>query len=178
MPPGALAAANVLSVRVIIAGAGIAGLTAALSLHAAGIEPLVLDAARELRPLGVGINLLPHAVRELTELGLAGPLAAAGIETAEQAHFDRHGNLIWSEPRGTALGYRWPQYSVHRGQLQMILLEAVRGRLGAGAVRTVNRLGSRPAFTCGQPIGMDTSAPSRARGENGATAVEVRSLRR
>jgi 2-polyprenyl-6-methoxyphenol hydroxylase-like FAD-dependent oxidoreductase len=136
MPPGARAAANVLSVRVIIAGAGIAGLTAALSLHAAGIEPLVLDAARELRPLGVGINLLPHAVRELTELGLAGPLAAAGIETAEQAHFDRHGNLIWSEPRGTALGYRWPQYSVHRGQLQMILLAAVRGRLGAGAVRT------------------------------------------
>jgi 2-polyprenyl-6-methoxyphenol hydroxylase-like FAD-dependent oxidoreductase len=123
-------------VHVIIAGAGIAGLTAALSLHAAGIEPLVLDTARELRPLGVGINLLPHAVRELAELGLAGPLAAAGIETAEQAHFDRHGNLIWSEPRGTALGYRWPQYSVHRGRLQMILLEAVRDRLGAAAVRT------------------------------------------
>jgi 2-polyprenyl-6-methoxyphenol hydroxylase-like FAD-dependent oxidoreductase len=122
-------------VRVIIAGAGIAGLTAALSLHAAGIEPLVVDAARELRPLGVGINLLPHAVRELTELGLAGPLAAAGVETAEQAHFDRHGNLIWSEPRGTELGYRWPQYSVHRGQLQMILLQAVRDRIGGQAVR-------------------------------------------
>ena len=122
--------------RVIIAGAGIAGLTAALSLHAAGIEPLVLDSVRELRPLGVGINLLPHAVRELAELGLAGPLAAAGIETAEQAHFDRHGNLIWREPRGTALGYRWPQYSVHRGQLQMILLDAVRDRLGGQAIRT------------------------------------------
>ena len=122
--------------RVIIAGAGIAGLTAALSLHAAGLEPLVLETARELRPLGVGINLLPHAVRELAELGLAGPLAAAGIETAEQAHFDRHGNPIWSEPRGTALGYRWPQYSVHRGQLQMILLEALRDRAGGQAVRT------------------------------------------
>jgi 5-methylphenazine-1-carboxylate 1-monooxygenase len=122
--------------HVVIAGAGIAGLTAALSLHAAGIEPLVLDTARELRPLGVGINLLPHAVRELTELGLAGPLAAAGIPTAEQAHFDRHGNLIWGEPRGTALGYRWAQYSVHRGQLQMILLDAVRDRLGGQAVRT------------------------------------------
>jgi 2-polyprenyl-6-methoxyphenol hydroxylase-like FAD-dependent oxidoreductase len=122
--------------RVIIAGAGIAGLTAALSLHAAGIEPLVLDPARELLPLGVGINLLPHAVRELTELGLGGQLAGAGIETAEQAHFDRHGGLIWSEPRGRALGYDWPQYSVHRGELQMILLGAVRERLGGDAVRT------------------------------------------
>ncbi|MCW2932025.1 MAG: putative FAD-dependent monooxygenase, partial [Actinomycetia bacterium] len=122
--------------RVIIAGAGIAGLTAALSLHAAGLEPLVLDPARELRPLGVGINLLPHAVRELTELGLAGQLADTGIETAEQAHFDRHGSLIWREPRGHALGYAWPQYSIHRGQLQMILLQAVRARLGEHAVRT------------------------------------------
>ena len=84
--------------RVIIAGAGIAGLTAALSLHAAGVEPLVLDPARELLPLGVGINLLPHAVRELTELGLGGELAQAGIETAEQAHFDRHGAMT-SPPR-------------------------------------------------------------------------------
>jgi 2-polyprenyl-6-methoxyphenol hydroxylase-like FAD-dependent oxidoreductase len=122
--------------RVIIAGAGIAGLTAALSLHTAGIEPLIVDPARELLPLGVGINLLPHAVRELTELGLGGQLAQAGIETAEQAHFDRHGGLIWSEPRGRALGYRWPQYSVHRGELQMILLRAVRERLGGDAVRT------------------------------------------
>jgi 2-polyprenyl-6-methoxyphenol hydroxylase-like FAD-dependent oxidoreductase len=122
--------------RVIIAGAGIAGLATALSLHAAGIEALVLDPARELRPLGVGINLLPHAVRELTELGLAGQLAQAGIETAEQSHFDRHGGLIWREPRGRALGYDWPQYSIHRGRLQMILLDAVRARLGGDAVRT------------------------------------------
>jgi 2-polyprenyl-6-methoxyphenol hydroxylase-like FAD-dependent oxidoreductase len=122
--------------RVIVAGAGIAGLTTALSLHAAGLEALVLDPARELRPLGVGINLLPHAVRELTELGLAGHLAQTGVETAEQAHFDRHGTLIWGEPRGRALGYDWPQYSIHRGQLQMILLRAVRERLGEDAVRT------------------------------------------
>jgi 2-polyprenyl-6-methoxyphenol hydroxylase-like FAD-dependent oxidoreductase len=126
--------------RVIIAGAGIAGLTAALSLHAAGLEPLVLDPARELRPLGVGINLLPHAVRELTELGLAGQLADTGIETAEQAHFDRHGTLIWREPRGRALGYDWPQYSIHRGHLQMILLQAVRARLGEHAVRTATEV--------------------------------------
>jgi len=123
-------------VRVVIAGAGIAGLTTALTLHAAGIRPLIVDPVPELKPLGVGINLLPHAVRVLTELGLGEDLAETGIETSEQAHFDRHGGLIWSEPRGRGLGYQWPQYSIHRGRLQMILLGAVRDRLGAGAVRT------------------------------------------
>jgi 2-polyprenyl-6-methoxyphenol hydroxylase-like FAD-dependent oxidoreductase len=125
-----------MSVRVVIAGAGIAGLTTALTLHAAGIRPLIVDPVPELKPLGVGINLLPHAVRVLTELGLGEDLAETGIETSEQAHFDRHGGLIWSEPRGRGLGYQWPQYSIHRGRLQMILLGAVRDRLGAGAVRT------------------------------------------
>jgi 2-polyprenyl-6-methoxyphenol hydroxylase-like FAD-dependent oxidoreductase len=125
-----------MSVRVIIAGAGIAGLTTALTLHASGIGALVVDPVPELKPLGVGINLLPHAVRVLTELGLGEDLAEAGIETSEQAHFDRHGGLIWSEPRGRGLGYDWPQYSIHRGRLQMILLGAVRDRLGADAVRT------------------------------------------
>jgi 2-polyprenyl-6-methoxyphenol hydroxylase-like FAD-dependent oxidoreductase len=123
-------------VRVLIAGAGIAGLTTALSLHAAGIDAMLVDSAAELKPLGVGINLLPHAVRELTELGLGPALEATAIATAEQAHFDRHGNFIWSEPRGRGLGYTWPQYSVHRGELQMILLAAVRERLGEQAVRT------------------------------------------
>jgi 2-polyprenyl-6-methoxyphenol hydroxylase-like FAD-dependent oxidoreductase len=123
-------------VRVLIAGAGIAGLTTALSLHAAGIDALVVDPAPALEPLGVGINLLPHAVRELTELGLGKGLEATGIPTSEQAHFDRHGNLIWSEPRGRGLGYAWPQYSIHRGELQMLLLAAVRDRLGDEAVRT------------------------------------------
>ena len=122
--------------RVLIAGAGIAGLTTALSLHAAGIDAQVVDSAPELRPLGVGINLLPHAVRVLTELGLGAELEAAGVATFEQAHFDRHGNFIWSEPRGRALGFPWPQYSIHRGELQMILLAAVRARLGPDAVRT------------------------------------------
>jgi 2-polyprenyl-6-methoxyphenol hydroxylase-like FAD-dependent oxidoreductase len=122
--------------RVIIAGAGIGGLSAALSLHAAGIGAIVFDSAASLRPLGVGINLMPHAVRELTELGLGGELEATGIPTAEMAHFDRHGNRIWGFASGRNIGYRWPQYSIHRGELQMILLAAVRGRLGPDAVRT------------------------------------------
>ncbi len=121
--------------RVIVAGAGIGGLTTALSLHAAGIDAVVIDSAASLLPLGVGINLMPHAVRELTELGLGDELAATGIPTAEWAHFDRHGNRIWGFACGQLVGYHWPQYSIHRGELQMILLAAVRARLGADAVR-------------------------------------------
>jgi 2-polyprenyl-6-methoxyphenol hydroxylase-like FAD-dependent oxidoreductase len=121
--------------RVIVAGAGIGGLTTALSLHAAGIDAVVIDSAAALRPLGVGINLMPHAVRELTELGLGDELAATGIPTAEMVHFDRHGNRIWGFACGQHVGYHWPQYSIHRGELQMILLAAVRARLGAGAVQ-------------------------------------------
>lgn len=121
--------------RVIVAGAGIGGLTTALALHAAGMDALVIDSASSLRPLGVGINLMPHAVRELTELGLGEELAATGIPPAEWVHFDRHGNRIWGFPSGQRLGYHWPQYSIHRGELQMILLAAVRARLGADAVQ-------------------------------------------
>ena len=122
--------------RVIVAGAGIGGLSAALSLHAAGIDATVIDSAASLRPLGVGINLMPHAVRELTELGLGEELEATGIPTAEMVHFDRHGNRIWGFASGRNIGYRWPQYSIHRGELQMMLLAAVRARLGPDAVRT------------------------------------------
>ncbi len=96
----------------------------------------MVESSRRLLPLGVGINLLPHAVRELTELGLADGLAATGIPTAALAYHDRFGSLIWSEPRGEGAGYHWPQYSIHRGRLQMVLLDAVRQRLGPGSVKT------------------------------------------
>ena len=143
--------------RVLIVGAGIGGLTAALSLRAVGIDVTVIDAVTELKPLGVGINLLPHAVRELTELGLGGQLAATGIATAEMVHFDRHGNRIWGFACGRDAGYRWPQYSIHRGELQMILLGAVRA---AGvAVHTGT---SFVSFTAG-PGGVSVEVRDRAR---------------
>ncbi|NUR90477.1 MAG: flavin-dependent oxidoreductase, partial [Nonomuraea sp.] len=96
--------------RVVIAGAGIAGLTAALSLHAAGITDVtVREAVAAIHPLGVGINLLPHAVRELVELGLGERLAEIGVATADLTFLTPRGQRIWSEPRGLAAGYRWPQ---------------------------------------------------------------------
>lgn len=120
---------------VLVVGAGIGGLAAALSLHAAGIGVRVVDAARELTTLGVGINILPHATRELVALGLADELAATGIPTEELIYHDRFGSRICVEPRGLAAGYRWPQYSIQRGELQLLLLRAVRDRLGVDAVR-------------------------------------------
>ncbi|WAL69094.1 flavin-dependent oxidoreductase [Amycolatopsis cynarae] len=126
--------------RVLIAGAGIGGLTAALALHAVGVEAVVLESAREIRPLGVGINLLPHAVGELTRLGLDGELARLGIATRENLYCDSSGARLFSEPRGLAGGYQHPQYSVHRGRLQTMLLSAVRARLGEDAVRTGMRV--------------------------------------
>lgn len=125
---------------VLIIGAGIAGLTTALSLHQIGVPCRVFDSVDRIEPLGVGINLLPHAVRELTELGLDGQLAATAIPTAELAYYSKQGRLIWSEPRGRAAGYLWPQFSIHRGELQMILLRAAQERLGAGCIHTGHHL--------------------------------------
>ncbi|WP_225805154.1 flavin-dependent oxidoreductase [Streptomyces sp. NK15101] len=122
--------------HVVVVGGGIGGLTTALSLHAAGIQATVLERTRRIRPLGVGVNLQPHAVRELTELGLGDDLAALGVPTAEMVWVDRSGGIQHREDLGTARGYHWPQYSVHRGELQMLLLAAVRERLGRDAVRT------------------------------------------
>ncbi|WP_431283204.1 flavin-dependent oxidoreductase [Humitalea sp. 24SJ18S-53] len=126
--------------KVLIIGGGIGGLTAALSLQAAGIAVEVAEAVAETRPLGVGINLLPHAVRELTELGLGDALATIGIETRELIYTNRFGQRIWREDRGRAAGYAWPQYSLHRGRLQMLLLDAARARLPPGAIRNGRRL--------------------------------------
>lgn len=121
---------------VLIAGGGIGGLTAALTLHARGIESTVLERASHLRPLGVGINLLPHAVSELSALGLGDELAQKAVAPTSISYYDTEGSLLFREPRGVDGGYGYPQYSVHRGQLQMLLLTAIRERLGPNAVRT------------------------------------------
>jgi 5-methylphenazine-1-carboxylate 1-monooxygenase len=126
--------------RVIVVGGGIGGLSLALSLHQAGIAVRVYETVRNLVPLGVGINLQPSAVRELTELGLADDLAHTGIATQELCYFNKLGQLIWKEQRGLSAGYMWPQYSVHRGHLQMLLLRAARGRIGCDSIRDGLRL--------------------------------------
>jgi 2-polyprenyl-6-methoxyphenol hydroxylase-like FAD-dependent oxidoreductase len=119
---------------VLIVGGGIAGLTLALSLHQAGLSCRVFEAAPAFKPLGVGVNLLPHAMRELTELGLLEALSAVGVATREIVFCNRFGQTITTEPRGRFAGYDWPQLSIHRADLHAVLLAAVQARLGEGAV--------------------------------------------
>jgi 2-polyprenyl-6-methoxyphenol hydroxylase-like FAD-dependent oxidoreductase len=125
---------------VLIIGAGIAGLTTALSLHQIGVDCRVFESVDTIEPLGVGINTLPHAVRELFDIGLRAPLEAAAVATARLAYYSSHGQQIWSEPRGQAAGYHWPQLSINRGELQMILLAAARERLGSDRILTGHQL--------------------------------------
>jgi 5-methylphenazine-1-carboxylate 1-monooxygenase len=128
-------------VRVAIAGGGIGGMALALSLHDAGFRDVnVYESASSVKELGVGINVLPHATRELTELGLLRELDAVGIPTAELAYYSKHGQRIWSEPRGIAAGYRWPQFSIHRGKLLGVLHRAVLERLGSEYVHPGHHL--------------------------------------
>ena len=122
---------------VLIAGGGIGGLCVALTLHQIGVPCVVLESVQRLKPLGVGINLQPNAVRELYELGI-GPdlLDTIGVQTREFVLVGLNGKEVYGEPRGLWAGYQWPQYSVHRGGLQMLLYDAVVDRLGGHAVRT------------------------------------------
>ena len=124
---------------VLIVGGGVGGLALALSLHQAGISCRVFEAVPAILPLGVGINLLPHAMRELSELGLQDALAARAIETRELAFYSRHGQFIYKEPRGRFAGYDWPQLSIHRADLHDVLLTAARQRLGDDAVQLGHR---------------------------------------
>ncbi|WP_411431667.1 FAD-dependent monooxygenase [Mycolicibacterium neoaurum] len=122
--------------EMVIAGAGIGGLTTALTLHARGVRTVNLERVSTLRPLGVGINLLPHAVRELDQLGLATAVRDIAIAPHSIEFYASSGALLFREPRGLAAGDSHPQLSVHRGTLQMLLLDTVTERLGDRAVRT------------------------------------------
>ena len=126
---------------VLIAGGGIGGLALALTLHQIGVPCVVYEAVADLLPLGLGINLQPNAVRELHDLGFDNTaLDTIGIQAREWALVGRNGNDVYAEPRGLLAGYRWPQYAVHRGQLQLMLYRAVRERLGPDAVRLGQRV--------------------------------------
>ena len=122
--------------EVLIAGGGIGGLVLALTLHQIGVRCTVLESVRELKPLGVGINLQPNAVRELEDIGIGeAELDAVGIPAREWALVGLNGKDIYAEPRGKLAGYRWHQYAVHRGQFHMLLYRTVLERLGPDAVR-------------------------------------------
>lgn len=123
--------------KVTIVGGGVGGMTLALSLYDAGVTDVhVYESAQAIKELGVGINVLPHAIRELTELGLLEALCGVGIPTAEWLLYSKHGQRIWGEPRGLNAGYHWPQISIHRGELLGVLYRAVLDRLGSKRIHT------------------------------------------
>jgi len=126
--------------RIAIIGGGIGGLAMALQCQRRGLDCLVFEAVEHLEPLGVGINLLPHSVRILSQSGLLDALRATAVETSTLAYFNRWGQLIWQEPRGISAGYDYPQFSIHRGELQTLLLTEATRLLGADRILTGHSL--------------------------------------
>jgi len=121
---------------VLIAGGGIGGLALALTLHQIGVPCTVFESARDMRPLGVGINIQPNAVRELFDLGIdAAALDAVGVPAEEWALVGLNGREVYAEPRGLEAGYKWPQYAAHRGELHMLLYRSFIERAGPEAVQ-------------------------------------------
>jgi len=125
---------------VLIAGSGIGGLTCALMLHDRGIPAQIYEQATTIRELGVGLNVLPQAIAELARIGLLERLDEIAVRTSELFYLNRLGQQVWQEPRGIAAGHPVPQFSIHRGHLQALLLKAVLARLGTGAVHVNHRL--------------------------------------
>ncbi len=128
--------------KVLIAGGGVGGLVTALMLHARGIDCEIFEQSDAIRELGVGINTLPHAIKELADLGLLERLDAVAIRTYELFYTNRFGQEIWREPRGLDAGYDIPQFSIHRGRLQGVIYQAVRARLGESRIHLNCRLGA------------------------------------
>src|ERR1700720_3463203 len=131
-----------LVMKVIIAGAGVGGLVTALMLHARGIDCEIFEQADAVRELGVGINTLPHAIKELAELGLLDRLDAVAVRPYELFYTNRLGQEIWREPRGLDAGYDIPQFSIHHGRLHGVIYQAARARLGESRIHLNCRLQS------------------------------------
>jgi 2-polyprenyl-6-methoxyphenol hydroxylase-like FAD-dependent oxidoreductase len=148
--------------KVLIAGGGIGGLATALSLNAVGIEAEVFEQAHEIGEVGVGINLLPHAVKELAALGLLPALDRVGIRTGELIYMNRLGQTVWRESRGMDAGYDTPQFSIHRGQLLGVLHQAALERLGPAHIHTDRRL-----------VGFDERAVARFERRDGSERIDV-----
>jgi 2-polyprenyl-6-methoxyphenol hydroxylase-like FAD-dependent oxidoreductase len=125
-----------MALNIAIVGGGICGLSLAMNLHRKGIACRVYERATEIKELGVGITLLPHAMREFDALGIADELLRTGIENVESCFFNRFGQLIYKEPRGKLAGYKYLEVGIHRGRPHLILYKAVLARLGAGSVVT------------------------------------------
>jgi 2-polyprenyl-6-methoxyphenol hydroxylase-like FAD-dependent oxidoreductase len=126
--------------HIAIVGGGIGGLTLGLMLHRRGVGSTILESAAQVRPLGVGINALPHAIRELAALDLLPALDAIGVRTRQLTYANHLGQTIWSEPRGTFGGHEWPQFSLARGRLQSLLWDVAQETLGPDAVRANARV--------------------------------------
>ncbi len=122
-----------------IIGGGIAGLSLALGLHQQGIACEVYESVPEVKEIGVGITLLPHAMKELAALGVQAELEAVGIENLESVFYTRHGQYVYREARGRHAGYALPEIGIHRGKLHRILFRAVLQRLGSERVHTGHR---------------------------------------
>jgi 2-polyprenyl-6-methoxyphenol hydroxylase-like FAD-dependent oxidoreductase len=157
---------------VIIAGGGIGGLATALTLHQIGVPCIVFEAVREMRPLGVGINMQPNAVRELYDLGITKEdLDRVGLPAKEWALVGLNGNDIYTEPRGLLAGYNWPQYAVHRGQFHMLLYDKVVERIGAGAVKLGSRVTGYRKNTDGSVTAFIESADGTTSEATGALLI-------
>ena len=145
--------------EIIIIGGGIGGLTLALMLHARGLPCRLFEAVSDFKPLGVGINMMPHAIRVLTELGVEPALKTLGIEAREFTFFNRHGQYIFAEPCGRFAGYEYPHFSIHRGDLHDVLLTAVMDRLGADAVHLGHRCKVVEQVGSGITVRFEDAAP-------------------
>jgi 5-methylphenazine-1-carboxylate 1-monooxygenase len=151
-----------MSTHVAIIGGGIAGLAFALSLHRHGIACTVLEGVREVKPLGVGITLLPHAMRELAALGLQAALEARAIETLDSRFFTQHGQFVWRELRGRHAGYAQPELGIHRGMLHRVLWDVVQERLGPARVRIGARCAGVTQDGAGVEVQFEDGEPLRA----------------